>query len=180
MSYPLTFLLALLLPTSALWAGNTKISGYDFYTKTESQLAFSPGKRKVLLFYSSTCPCSQSHFDHINQLKKDFAKFQFIGFNSSKHEKIEDVKKYYAGKNFDFPIFYDNKLKYADQYKALKTPHAYVLNKKGEIIFQGGVSNSRDFSRAKKFYLKDVLTAISQGKKSPLRTARALGCYIMR
>ena len=65
-------------------------------------------------------------------------------------------------------------------FKALKTPHAFVVDKAGDVVYQGGVTNSISPDKDSKFYLKEVLSSLSSTNKSPYEYKRALGCYIKR
>ncbi len=134
----------------------------------------------VIYFLSSTCPCSQGHFDHLNSLQKSYPEFQFIGFHSSKSTPLKRAKRYFDQFTIDFPIYLDKKLKVANLLKALKTPHVFVLNKKGDFLFQGGATNSRNPKRADQFYLQKALRELKEGKPIETKVARALGCYIQR
>ncbi len=52
----------------------------------------------------------------------------------------EETKKHFSETHFPFPVLQDKKSKWADQFGALKTPHAFVFNKSGELIYKGGVT----------------------------------------
>ena len=149
--------------------------------KGKTEISRRQGHFTVAYFLSSGCPCSQAHFDHLNQLQKDFGKkFQFIGFHSSRSIKIKKARQYFAQFDIDFPIINDPELVYANQFKALKTPHIFVVSPSGEVVFQGGATDSRNPKRAKNFYLKTALEQISRGHQVTLARAKTLGCYIQR
>lgn len=105
---------------------------------------------------------------------------KFIGFHSNKNLNFEVSSAYYKQFKIDYPIIFDQSLIYADRFKALKTPHVFVLNRDGEVLFQGGATNSRNPRRAKKFYLKQALDDLSQSKEVQQKVAKTLGCYIQR
>lgn len=134
----------------------------------------------VFYFLSSTCPCSKGYFKYLNDLQKKFPQFSFMGFHSSKSISIEVAQKYFDKHEIEFPILFDKDLKYADMFKASKTPHVFVLNENGEVLYHGGVANSRMIKNAKTFYLEEVLTDLNENKKPRHSYARALGCYIAR
>ena len=163
------------------FASTQNVQGWDYIAKEQNQIDWtSLKKKKVLLFLNSQCPCSQSHFDHLNQLQKDNPQFQFVGFHSNKLIERGDAQKYFDKYKIDFPIFEDKELVYADRFKALKTPHVFVLDESENLLFQGGTTNSRSFKKASKFFLKTALNEINSGKKVSNAHARALGCYINR
>lgn len=134
----------------------------------------------VAYFLSSSCPCSQVHFDHLNKLQKKFKNFSFIGFHSSKSITKKAAIKYFSKFKINFPILLDRDLRYANIFKAVKTPHVFVLDMKGDLLYQGGATDSRNPKRAKHFYLKDALTQISSGENIKVKNSKTLGCYIQR
>lgn len=134
----------------------------------------------VFMFFSASCPCSKSYFEYLNGLARTHSNIGFVGFHSSKTLSIDTAKNYFSDKKIEFPIFSDKNLVYADLFKALKTPHVFILNKTGEILYHGAVADSRHINSAKNFYLEEALKDISGGVKPKLEFAKALGCYINR
>jgi hypothetical protein len=70
--------------------------------------------------------------------------------------------------------------KIADQFGALKTPHAYIVNGTGKIIYSGGVTNSTNGPNATKQLLKEALLSVKAGKNPEPSEVRTLGCVIAR
>lgn len=172
--------LCLLLTVSHSFAIDKKIIGYDVIQQKTVQLNFTESDFVVAMFMSSTCPCSKAHFDYLNELSKTYPKISFVGFNSNKKTKRISVIRHFKQFDVAFPILEDKDLKFANMYGAVKTPHVFVVNKKDEIVYQGGASSSRNPKRAKRKYLKEVLGQLAQGKPSPYKMEKALGCYIAR
>ncbi len=135
-------------------------------------------RNTVVFFLSASCPCTKNHIPYLQELGKKYPNFQFLGVHSNANETYEGAQKEY--KDFSFPIAYDKDLKIADQFKAVKTPHVFIINPKEEILFHGGVTNSTDPKRAKSFYLKNALEDIVNKREVSQKFAKALGCYIIR
>lgn len=177
----LTLTLLILIFSLSLQARIKTVSGWNYTNKSDLNLEWAKLKdNKVIVFLNSQCPCSQAHFDHLNELQKANKEFQFIGFHSNKLVDKNVAQKYFDKYKIDFPIFDDIKLVYANEFKALKTPHVFVLDKDENLLFQGGATNSRRFASASKFYLKTALLEINNNKAVSTPNARALGCYIAR
>lgn len=157
-------------------------SGLDLRDgKNQSFLREEPGKKAtVLIFLSAKCPCSISHIDEIKKLATEFSDFRFIGVNSNTDETTESAKTFFSGHDFPFPILKDEKAILANEMKAVKTPHAFILAADGRRIFQGGVSNSATFARADRRYLREALEDLKAGREVRTPLARALGCAITR
>lgn len=137
-------------------------------------------KGYVVTFVSAVCPCSDSHVAELKRLASVHSDFQFLFVHSNMPEPHEVAAPYFESKNIPFPILSDPKAKIADEFKAYKTPHTFVLNPKGEVLYKGGVTDSAQFPKAKKHFLSDALAAISKGQVPKVKHGRTLGCQIIR
>ena len=161
-------------------ASATEIKGFDLITKKNVEFNTDKNDFTVYYFLSAWCPCSQGTFDHLNTLQKKYTKIKFVGFHSSVDIPKKDALNYFSKYTINFPIIFDNNVKYADLFKALKTPHVFIIGKDNKVVFQGGAANSRNLKKATKFYLSDALASISRGEDPKVKNAKALGCYIAR
>ncbi|MBP9679780.1 MAG: redoxin domain-containing protein [Bacteriovorax sp.] len=177
------FFFFLLLSTDFLWASPVieTIQAYSLTRKTTETLLLSKAQKPtVVVFLSKDCPCSKGNLDYINELAQQFTSFRFIGIHSKKQTTPDEVNLYLQDKNIRFDVFNDPDLTIADQFKALKTPHAFILSTTGEILYNGGVTNSTFPKNAKDFFLRDAIINI-QNHKAPVKTeTKALGCFIVR
>lgn len=155
-------------------------TGYDLVSKKNIKFDVNDNDKLVVYFLSAWCPCSQSSFNHLNELQKTYKDFKFIGFHSSTAIDKKEAQAYFDKFQIDFPIILDQKVKIADRFKALKTPHVFIVNSSEEVFFQGGAYNSRTFEKASKFYLKDALENLKNGKEPKITNAKTIGCYIQR
>ncbi|RZA07588.1 MAG: redoxin domain-containing protein [Proteobacteria bacterium] len=149
---------------------------------SEQEVKFSPAEKKglVAVFLSAHCPCSNSHVAALKELHDAYPEFSFVGVHANADEGKDFTQNYFKQAALPFPMVQDTGAKLADRFHALKTPHAFVLSPQGEVLYKGGVSDSRDFAKAKHPYLAEALADIKAGK--PVRTAssRSLGCTIAR
>ena len=157
-------------------------SGVDLRTGQEQTILRDDPKSRgtVVVFVSSKCPCSMSHVTELKALAADFPEFRFVGVNSNGDETLDASRTYFESLGLTFPILRDVNSTLADEFKAVKTPHAYILDKDGKRLFQGGVSNSAMFPRADRKYLREALDDIKNGQVVRTPLARALGCAITR
>lgn len=158
------------------FAAPTTISGVDVVTQKQTSLEHIA----VVVFLSAKCPCSDSHIPELKALATENPKVSFVAVHSNFDEDSATTKAYFEKAALPFPVIQDVKAAYADQFHALKTPHAFILNDKGEILFQGGVSDSHDFKKSKKQYLRDALADMKAGKEIQTKQGRTLGCVITR
>ena len=129
---------------------------------------------------SAKCPCSNSHVPEIQKLSKEYSNYSFFIIHSNRDENLEFSKKYFSELHLTIPVIQDEQAAIADLFKAYKTPHAFIINSTGDIIYRGGVSNSHISSNATKHYLADALQDIKSEQKIKISEAKTLGCIISR
>lgn len=159
-----------------------QIQGVNLATeKNESvNLRDTRYKAHLVVFLSSHCPCSNCHNAELKKLVEKYPSYQFVGIHSNQDEDFETSKAYFKKAALPFPVIQDDKTKYADLFRAVKTPHAFLLSGKGEILFAGGVSSSKDVAQADRLYLREALTDLEAGREIKTKEARSLGCAISR
>lgn len=137
-------------------------------------------KGSVIVFLSSSCPCSHAHIGHLIDLAKTFPDLNFIGVHSNANESFADSEKYFKSLNLPFPVIQDNSSEWADRLKAYRTPHAFVVTTEGDLAYQGGVTSSADPKNADSYYLKVTLKKFLAGERIESSRTRVLGCQIAR
>lgn len=175
----LVFALAL-QSTPAFTASSSAVEGQAIVDGAKVVATPAGHKGLVVVFLSSQCPCSNSHINELKSLVTDYPQFQFVGVHSNHDETVESARIYFTQAALPFPVIQDSDLKLADRFKALKTPHSFVLRPDGSIAFQGGVSSSHEFAQAEHKWLREALQDIKQDKKVRTASARTLGCAISR
>lgn len=172
-----TLLALALSPVSAALAA--AIQGKDVVSgKT---LEVQPGKLgQVVVFLSAECPCSNSHIGLLKKLAKDFPDFSFVGVHSNLSEGPQLTKEYFQTAGLGFPVIQDENTKIADEFKALKTPHAFLLGTEGKILYRGGVTNSSNGESASIHFLRAALESQAKGSEIEVKEGRTLGCVISR
>jgi hypothetical protein len=159
------------------------ISGIDLTTNKSYSIDLSQTKvATVIVFLSAKCPCSNSHIPSLKILAKEFSMHDiaFVGIHSNLNENIIDSFEYFRGLNLNFPVLQDINNKLANAFEAYKTPHVFIVSPKLDMLFQGGIDDSRIIENAKHHFLYDALVAIRDGKLPKERNVRVLGCEIRR
>ena len=170
----------ILMPFSLLAAPQvSEISGLAVSSGKEVSVK-AGSKGLVVVFLSAVCPCSDSHIAELKSLPAAFPDFNFVAIHSNADETTEMTKKYFDQAQLPFPVIQDQKGKWLDQFKALKTPHAFLIKTGGETVYQGGVSDSHDFSRAQHKFLREALEDLKADHKIRTAEGRTLGCVIAR
>jgi hypothetical protein len=167
---------------SFVHAANIKISaleGQNLLTDSPQPLVMGE-KGAVVVFLSAKCPCSNSHASLLRKLAEGYKEFRFYGIHSNADESRGEAQKYFQSVGLHIPIIDDRSGLWADEFKALKTPHAFVLNPTGDIVYKGGVTNSNMAETADKQLLSDALADLKAGRSVRTPEARTVGCMIAR
>ena len=180
---------------SALFA--LMFTASDLYQSKNITFPNPKAKASVLVFLSAKCPCSASHEPILKDLASKYAKdgIEFIAVHANQNEALEVTRSHFvradvgAGSSaatvasvpasLGFPMVEDRGAKIANELKALKTPHAYIIQK-GKVVYEGGVDDSADAAEAEKHYLADALVEIKNNKPVTMAKTRSLGCVIKR
>ncbi len=174
-------LIGFILSISVLAAPQTKsIEGRNLLTDAKVRVEASEMGGLVVVFLSAQCPCSNSHNIELRDLAQTYKEFNFVAVHSNVDESKDLSKPYFEKAALPFPVIEDEKAKLADQLRALKTPHAYIFASSGDMVYQGGVSNSKDCAKADRKFLREALEDLHAGKAVRTPQARTLGCAISR
>ena len=165
---------------SSLAGAAEPLAGQQLLNQEKVSVIFPTAKKTVLIFMSAQCPCSGSHEPLVKDLATRFKNFQFFIVHSNANETLKETQEHFKQAALGITVIQDNKTQWADRFGALKTPHSFVLNEAGEVIYQGGVTDSHVGPQAKNKYLEEVLQDLTDGKKPRRSEGRALGCYIQR
>lgn len=168
-------LLSYCIASSAVGA----ISGRDLLA--EKSVEVKPGKKgTVVVFMSAKCPCSNNHVGIIKKLADEYKDFSFVVVHSNANESADLSKSYFQTVAFSFPVIQDGDGKLADEFKALKTPHAFLIGPDGKILYKGGVTSSSLGEGADRQFLRDALADVNEGRAVRVTDARTIGCIISR
>ena len=138
-------------------------------------------------FSCNTCPWVIAWQDRYNQLS-DLSLANNIGFitinpNSRNREKIgeglDDMKEFSKKYDHDFLYTVDKNSEIARAFGATSTPHIYLFNSDGKLVYRGAIDdNARRPNKVKKTYLVDAIKAVGSDKKIKISETKALGCSI--
>lgn len=177
----LTILCFGLLSSYSLGATESLWRGLDLSSGRTIELDLSGAENpKVFVFVSAECPCSQSHESELFELRQKYPQIEWLGIHSNQDEMDENQLQYYQKGSWPFPVLQDKEAQIAGEFRATKTPHVFVKDSSGELLYTGAISNRRDLSRATRFYLREVLEDLQEGRPPRHRRTLALGCNIRR
>jgi thiol-disulfide isomerase/thioredoxin len=177
----LAMVVAMLASASAQGASYPlAVSGSDIVSATEIRREATLDKPLAVVFLSAVCPCSESHIAELINLAASYPNINFVGVHSNSDESPALSKTYFDRSKLPFPVIQDVEGRLANLYGAFKTPHVFVEDGNGKILYRGGISNSHDFKQADRKYLREALVDIADHHPARTPEGRTLGCIIAR
>ena len=190
----LFFVVALFLSPS-VWAVPTGAAAPDFKLPGVNgemvSLSELKGKTVVLEWFNASCPFVKKHYSKsdMQALQKKWTDkgivWLAIDSTNANHPGYQDLaalKKTVTSKGIAASsMLSDVDGKVGKQYSAKTTPHMFVINAEGKIIYQGAIDDNSDaFADPKKSknYLDLVLSEASAGKPVSVGETPPYGCSV--
>jgi peroxiredoxin len=161
----------------------------DVVSGKEVSLADSKGEKGTLVIFScNTCPYVIAQETRILNAQKK-AKELGIGvvvINSNEAKRGDDdsqkaMKAYAKKQSYTAPYVMDKNSEMADAFGATRTPETFLFDKDGKLVYRGSIDDSpKDQGAAKTHYLREAMTALSEGKEIATKTTVSSGCSIKR
>ena len=159
------------------------VNGYSY-----SLESISEKNGLIVIFNSNTCPFVikwEDRYTIVEELaKKNKLGLVYINSNYKKRDGDDSFKKMkeHAKKyNYRAPYLLDTESKLANSFGAKTTPHVFMFNNELQLIYKGAIDdNYEDNNKVEKFYLKDAIKQLSNGKKIKVSETDPVGCSIKR
>ncbi len=150
------------------------------------------GKWVVLEWVNFDCPFVRKHYDSGNMqtLQKTYKGKEVVWLSicSSADGKQgffdgEQLTERLEEENLASTAYLiDKEGKVGKMYGAKTTPHMFIINPEGNLIYAGGIDDKRstdvDDIKDAKNYVAMVLDAAMAGKKIPVQSTKAYGCSV--
>lgn len=158
----------------------------------ERSLDSVKGKYIVLEWYNNGCPFVRKHYDsgNIPKMQKDYKeKVNWLTINSSAEGKQGHIKDIAAAKELytkeqmsSLALLIDSNGRVGREFKAKTTPHFFILDPKGKLIYQGAIDSiasayQEDIAKADN-YVTAALDEALAGKPISQAKTRPYGCSV--
>jgi peroxiredoxin/mono/diheme cytochrome c family protein len=144
-------------------------------------------KAIVVVFLGAECPLSNLFLPVLADLHKEYESkgVAFLGINANSQDGPERVADHARRHAIPFPVLKDAGNRIADQFGARRTPEAFVLDGRGEILYRGRIDDQFGigYARAGKPMRRDLALALDEvlaGKPVTVPSTQAAGCLIGR
>jgi peroxiredoxin len=141
------------------------------------------GKVVVLEWINPDCPFVKRHYKS-ETMKKLAEKYKtsnvvWLAINSTHYMGKEDNKKWSDQFKLPYPILVDKDGRVGNAYGARTTPHMYVIDTSGRIVYQGAIDDDpRGSSDKPDNYVDDSLREVLGGKTVTVDSTKPYGCSV--
>ena len=139
-------------------------------------------KAVVVAFTCNHCPVAVAYEDRFIAFAKEYAdkdvEFVAICVNKGEEDDLSKMTERAKEKKFNFPYLYDKSQKVGKDFGAEKTPHLFVLDADGKVVYVGAFDDKMDAKKVTENYVKDAVDAVLAGKSPSVSKTPAHGCGI--
>lgn len=135
-------------------------------------------KATVVCFTCNNCPVAVAYEDRFIDFAKKYESkgVKFIAINVNESENLTAMKQRAEEKGFNFPYAYDATGDSCRAFGARVTPHLFVVDAAGKIVYQGAFDDNQ--SSPKEHYVAAAVDAVLAGKVPEKSETKAFGCGI--
>lgn len=117
------------------------------YDGKEVKLSDYKGKIVVLEWFNYECPFVKYHYEQASTMNDLAGKYKdknvvWLAINSTGHQETEKNKQFTAKNNVLHAILDDRSGATGKAYGAKTTPHMFIIDAKGNIVYEGAIDNA--------------------------------------
>ncbi|MHC4595924.1 MAG: redoxin domain-containing protein [Planctomycetota bacterium] len=143
------------------------------------------GKNVVLEWLNFECPFVKYHYEKTNTMIDLAKKYKdenvvWLAVNSTNHTTPEANNDFAEKHKLSYLILDDRSGKVGRAYGAKTTPHMYVINTKGNVVYVGAIDNSPMGNKKEGVinYVDKALAELTAGKPVSTRESKPYGCSV--
>lgn len=148
------------------------------------KLADYKGRVVVLEWFNPDCPYSRYHYETAKTMMDTAKKYQakdvtWLAVNSTAKSTPEANREFAKKNKVPYPILDDRPGNVARQYGARRTPHMFIIDKDGAIVYDGAIDDApqgkKEPSAGKTNYADKALAELTAGHKVTLANTPPYG-----
>jgi len=148
---------------------------------------YKDAKGYIIIFSCNHCPWVVLYEDRMIELHNEFAAKGYPVIAINPNDSLIAPEDSYSNmiiraseKRFPFEYLYDEKQEVAKQFGATRTPHVYIVSKKGmKVEYIGTIDNNpREPEKATVNYVKNAIEELLAKKAVTEKETKAIGCTI--
>jgi peroxiredoxin len=139
-----------------------------------------------VVFICNHCPYVKLYLERLKQIQADFADqgFTLIGINPNDavqfpQDSYENMKTFAIEQDLTFPYLRDETQDVALTFGAQKTPHVFLLNHQGILVYSGGIDdNAQDPGAIQHRYFHNAIAQVLAGQTIATPATEPVGCSV--
>ena len=142
-------------------------------------------KATAVVFTCNACPFAKAYEDRLIALAKAYAdkgvNFVAINPNDPKIQPADGFDQMVTRakeKELPYPYLIDESQTVAKAYGAQVTPHIFLIDAQGAVVYRGRVDDSAKPEEVKSSDLRNAIDAVIAGKPVPEPATKAFGCGV--
>lgn len=159
-------------------------SGTGYAIPPGSLLGVTLGPRAtILIFVASHCPCTDAHRQHVDRLIDQHAGngVRFYTIFANGDETPDRIAHMMKGLGWAATPVHDRDGTLLAALGAKTTPHAFVLDAKGTLVYEGAIDDSvPNMGQILHPYLRTAVEQLLAGHLVEPAHTSPYGCYILR
>jgi peroxiredoxin len=142
------------------------------------------GKTVVLEWFNPDCPVVQMHYNAgtMQNVQSKFKDVVWLSINSSAPGKegagLERNVKAKKDWKMTNPVLLDESGTVGHAYHATNTPHMFVIDSKGTLVYAGAIDDGNPSKVGKTNYVEAALSQTTKGESVATATTKAYGCGV--
>ena len=170
-------------------AAGREASGFTLnnYDGTAVSLSDYKGKIVVLEWFNYECPFVKYHYEQTNTMVDLADKYKsknvvWLAVNTTKHLTTDKNKEFAQQHRVPYPILDDRTGKVGRAYGARSTPHMFIIDAQGMVVYEGAIDNSPlgKAPAGEKLvnYVDKALAELTTGKEITTAKTKPYGCSV--
>lgn len=169
-----------------------KVNEFSLMSTSGKQFSFNDhpeAKGYIVVFTSNNCPFAKLYPQRLIALENKYSKQQveLVAIRSTDttimlNDCFEKMQQLAIQEEFNFPFLADNSQEVAQNFRAQKTPHAFVIWKENNewiIKYTGAVDdNGAEPDKVKHAYIEEAVDALLNNKEVKVKSTKSVGCAI--
>lgn len=142
------------------------------------------GKIVVLEWFNPDCPFVKRHHEkrntHVDLARKYADKnVVWLAVNSTHYMKPDVTADWVDKWNIPYPVLIDRDGKVGRAYEAKTTPHMFIINEAGEIVYHGALDDDPPGKKkSPENYVDKVLADLTAGRPVSVEPNKSYGCSV--
>lgn len=152
-------------------------------TSSLDEIAPLKGERgTVLVFVANGCPTARAYEDRLNGLASAVKGrgVNVVAVNSNNPAlSPADVPEEMERRGYEIPYVKDSDGKLARRFGAVCTPHAFLVDGNGAVVYSGRIDDSRLGDRITRRDLEEAIADLLSGRAIQVTRTEPFGCSIV-